>query len=104
MFIIQGTSSPSDPRYIKHADPRLLAALQQYGLDSTYPEVTYHNNEPVLQTSPISFKLDFYKRVEKGYEKMNKMLADGLLDSALAEVNNSCNDNILYDYKSCVLC
>ena len=77
----------SDPRYVKYADPRLLTALRQFGVDGTYPEVTYHNNQPVLHNSPLQFKLDFYNRVEKGYEKMNAILAEGLLNSDIAEVS-----------------
>lgn len=81
-----GRNGASDPRYVKRAHPELLQALQQFGIDAAYPQVTYHKNLPVQAESTIDFKLDFYSRVEKGYEKLNEMLADGLLDSDSAEV------------------
>ena len=80
-----GRNGLSDPRYVEHADPRLLKALQDFGIDTAYPEVTYHKNQPVVAKSTEAFKLDFYSRVEKGYEKLNEILAEGLLDSDVAE-------------------
>jgi hypothetical protein len=79
----------SDPRYVKQADPRLLQALQKLGMDTTYPQVTFHNNQPVLSESSVEFKLDFYNRVEKSFEKMNEILTEGLLESDIAEVKTN---------------
>lgn len=81
-----GRKLHTDPRFVKHAEPRLLKALQRYGVDAVYPKVTYHHRHVLTIDSPLDFKYDFYGRVEKGYEKMNALLADGLLESDTAEV------------------